>query len=61
LRAGSDVDRPHRGQTNSDVLLNYTQQGGFEPAAANLLLTAQPVIKEIVDQWGDWKKGVPGR
>lgn len=61
LRAGSDVDRPHRGQTNSDVLLNYTQQGGFEPAAANLLLTAQPVIKEIVDQWGDWKKGVPAR
>jgi purine nucleoside permease len=61
LRAGSDVDRPHRGQTNSDVLLNYTQQGGFEPAAANLLLTARPVIKEIVDQWGDWKNGVPAR
>ncbi len=61
LRAGSDVDRPHPGQTDSDVLLNYTAQGGFEPAAANLLATARPVIQQIVGHWGRWKKGVPAR
>nr|WP_254441922.1 purine nucleoside permease [Duganella vulcania] len=61
LRAGSDVDRPHPGQSDSDVLLNYTQQGGFAPAAANLALTARPVIRNIVGNWAAWKRGVPRR
>lgn len=59
LRSGSDVDRPHPGQSNSDVLLNYAQQGGFAPATANLLLTARPVIREITGHWAQWRKGVP--
>ena len=59
LRSASDVDRPHPGQSNSDVLLNYASQGGFEPSTANLLLTTQPVIREISDNWKRWKKGLP--
>jgi purine nucleoside permease len=59
LRAGSDLDRPHAGQSNSDALLNYTQQGGFGPATANLLTTARPVIQDIVGNWRLWMKGVP--
>ncbi|MYM24258.1 purine nucleoside permease [Duganella sp. FT135W] len=59
LRSASDVDRPHPGQSNSDVLLNYAQQGGFEPSTANLLLTTQPVIREITGNWKRWKNGLP--
>lgn len=59
LRAASDVDRPHPGQSNSDVLVNYAQQGGFEPSTANLLLAAQPLIRDISTRWSRWKKGIP--
>nr|WP_208023799.1 purine nucleoside permease [Duganella aquatilis] len=59
LRSASDVDRPHPGQSNSDVLVNYAQQGGFEPSTANLLLTAQPVLREMTRHWSRWKQGVP--
>jgi purine nucleoside permease len=59
LRSASDVDRPHLGQSNSDVLVNYAQQGGFEPSTANLLLTAQPVLLEMTRHWSRWKHGVP--
>ena len=51
LRAGSDTDRPHPGQSDSDVLVNYKRQGGFVPAAENLMITARPVIEDIVTQW----------
>lgn len=61
LRSASDVDRPHPGQSNSDVLLNYAQQGGFAPSTANLLLAARPVIHEISGNWKRWKKGLPAR
>ena len=59
LRAGSDVDRPPPGQSDSDVLLNYADQGGFGPSTANLVLTARPVISEIVTHWARWKNAVP--
>ncbi|WP_267877744.1 purine-nucleoside phosphorylase [Duganella guangzhouensis] len=59
LRSASDVDRPHPGQSNSEVLVNYADQGGFEPSTANLLLTARPVIQEITGHWTRWKKGTP--
>ncbi|WP_371874418.1 purine-nucleoside phosphorylase [Duganella rivi] len=59
LRSASDVDRPHPGQSNSDVLVNYAQQGGFEPSTANLLITTQPVIRHISANWTRWKKGIP--
>lgn len=51
LRAGSDTDRPHPGQSDSDVLVNYKRQGGFVPAAENLMITARPVIEDIVTRW----------
>ncbi|HEX7987868.1 MAG TPA: purine nucleoside permease [Duganella sp.] len=51
LRAGSDTDRSHPGQSDSDVLVNYKQQGGFGPAAENLMITARPVIEDIVGHW----------
>jgi len=59
LRSASDVDRPHPGQSNTEVLVNYAQQGGFEPSTANLLLTAQPVLREMTRHWSRWKHGVP--
>lgn len=59
LRSASDVDRPHPGQSNSDVLVNYAQQGGFAPSTANLLLTTRPVIEEITSHWPRWRQGVP--
>lgn len=59
LRAGSDTDRPHPGQADSDVLVNYKLQGGFGPAAVNLMLTARPVIDNIVGNWARWQGGVP--
>lgn len=61
LRSASDVDRPRPGQSNSDVLVNYATQGGFEPSTANLLLTARPVIKEITGRWKRWEQGVPAQ
>ncbi|WP_308937231.1 purine nucleoside permease [Duganella sp. 1411] len=51
LRAGSDTDRPHPGQSDSDVLVNYKLQGGFGPAAENLMITARPVIEDIIGHW----------
>jgi purine nucleoside permease len=59
LRAGSDIDRPPPGQSDSDALLDYAGQGGFGPATANLLLTARPVIREIAGHWERWQNGVP--
>lgn len=57
LRAGSDTERPHPGQADSDVLVNYKRQGGFGPAARNLMITARPVIEDIVGHWEQWKRG----
>lgn len=35
------------------------EQGGFEPAIANLYLAGWPVVKEIAYDWGSWEGGVP--
>jgi purine nucleoside permease len=59
LRAGSDFDRPYEGQSASDNLLNYADQGGFTPAIENLYRTGNPFIQEVVTHWGAWRKGVP--
>jgi purine nucleoside permease len=61
LRAGSDFDRPYKGQTASDNLLNYSSQGGFDPAIQNLYLTGNTLVQEIVAHWGTWSKGIPQR
>ena len=61
LRAGSDFDRPHKGQSAADNLLNYAAQGGFAPAVDNLYLAGNPFVQEVVTHWGEWRKGVPKR
>jgi purine nucleoside permease len=61
LRSGADMDRPYPGQSNSDVVVNYAEQGGFVPATKNLQLTTAPVIREIVANWSDWSKGLPAQ
>lgn len=61
LRSGSDMDRPYPGQSSSDGLVNYAEQGGFVPATRNLQLTTAPVIKEIVANWSAWSKGLPAQ
>jgi purine nucleoside permease len=59
LRAGSDFDRPHAGQSAADNLLNYAAQGGFEIALQNLYLAGNPLVQAIVRDWPAWRKGVP--
>jgi purine nucleoside permease len=59
LRAGSDFDRPYDGQSASDGLLNYAQQGGFVPATHNLVNAAKPLLDDIVQRWPQWAQGVP--
>ena len=59
LRAGSDFDRPYDGQSASDGLINYAQQGGFVPATHNLVNAAKPLLDDIVQHWPQWKQGVP--
>lgn len=61
LRAGSDFDRPHQGETNADNLLGYASQGGFAPALENLYRTANPIVQTIVAHWNEWRDGVPSR
>ena len=61
VRSGSDMDRPYPGQSNSDVVVNYAEQGGFLPATKNLQLTTAPVIREIVANWANWSKGLPAQ
>lgn len=59
LRSGSDMDSPYPGQSSRDALVNYGAQGGYFPATNNLVLTATPVIQNIVSRWSEWAQGVP--
>jgi purine nucleoside permease len=61
LRAGSDFDRPYKGQTAVDNLLNYAAQGGFAPAIENLYRTGNPFVQEVVTHWSTWRDGTPKR
>jgi purine nucleoside permease len=61
LRAGSDFDRPYEGQSSADNLLNYAAQGGFAIAIENLFRSGDPVVRDIVSRWAEWREGVPGR
>jgi purine nucleoside permease len=59
MRAGSDFDRPPKGVSNVENLFNYPEQGGFQPAIANLYLSGSPLVEQIVTHWSEWQKGVP--
>ncbi|RAR61168.1 purine nucleoside permease [Paraburkholderia unamae] len=61
LRAGSDFDRPHAGESSAANLLNYASQGGFAPALENLFRAGYPLVQTIVAQWSEWQEGVPSR
>ena len=59
VRAGSDFDRPAKGASEVDNLLDYAKQGGFAPALENLYRTGHPLVQEIVEHWDVWQQGVP--
>ncbi|KAF7325711.1 Purine nucleoside [Mycena kentingensis (nom. inval.)] len=49
MRAGSDFDRPHPGQTGYDNLVGPTP--GFAPALSNLYLAGVQIVRGILDEW----------
>ncbi|WP_397459773.1 purine-nucleoside phosphorylase [Pseudomonas asplenii] len=59
VRAGSNFDRPYPGYSDADNLLNYAQQGGFEPALENLYRVGNTLVQEIVGNWAAWEQGIP--
>lgn len=61
LRAGSDFDRPHPGQTAADNLLGYAAQGGFDISLENLYRAGLPLVQAITGAWPAWRAGVPAR
>jgi purine nucleoside permease len=58
VRAGSDFDRPYRGQTAADNLLTYQAQGGFVPAIENLYRAGNPLVEAITGNWAEWRDGI---
>src|SRR5262245_5855999 len=59
LRAGSGFLPPYDGQSSADNLVHYAAQGGFPIALENLYRTASPLVREIVNNWPTWRRGVP--
>jgi purine nucleoside permease len=59
LRAGSNFDRPHPGQTAFQSI--RADSGGFDIARHNLVHAGRPLIDDIVTRWSLWKDGVPVR
>jgi purine nucleoside permease len=59
LRSGSDFDRPYPGQSDSEALVDYSAQGGFVPAIANLYNAGSPWVRDVVARWEAWRGGVP--
>jgi purine nucleoside permease len=59
LRTGADFDRPPKGVSSVDNLLNTNEQGGGDIALANLYRAGSPLVQSIVTQWSEWQKGVP--
>ncbi|HEY4349804.1 MAG TPA: purine nucleoside permease [Paraburkholderia sp.] len=59
LRTGADFDRPPKGVSSVDNLLNTNGQGGGDIALANLYRAGSPLVQSIVTQWSKWQKGVP--
>jgi len=61
LRAGSDFDRPYKGQSASESLFSFQSAGGFAPAIENVYRAGYPLISNIVDHWPAWLDGVPAQ
>lgn len=59
LRTGINFDRPHAGQSAYDSL--KADGGGFVPATRNLYHVGGIVIRDIVQNWAKWQKGVPAQ
>lgn len=57
-RAGSDFDRKSPLSNMTAYEAFSTSMGGFDVAVLNLFLAGEPVVKEIVGNWGKWKHGV---
>jgi purine nucleoside permease len=57
LRAASQFDRQHPGQTAYESL--GADAGGLPLATRNLALAGAPLIAEIVANWNQWQAGVP--
>ena len=58
MRTGSDFDRPYPGESDLDNLF-YAQQGGFEPAIANIYLAGIEVVTGILEGWDSrFKEGI---
>jgi purine nucleoside permease len=56
--AASSFDRPPSGQSPYDALMTCGH-AGLEPAVANLVTAAGPLVSAIVTDWSDWQEGVP--
>jgi purine nucleoside permease len=59
MRAGSDFDRPPAAGSDIVNLLNYNDQGGFQPAIDNLYRAGSPLVRAIVKNWSICKHQVP--
>jgi purine nucleoside permease len=59
LRTGGNFNTPYEGETNADNLMNFEEKGGFPISLENLYRAANPVIRDIVNRWGEWREGVP--
>lgn len=61
LRAASNFDRPHPGQSAQASLAASTSgaTGGFLPATQNLALVGGVLVRDIVARWSLWREGVP--
>jgi purine nucleoside permease len=54
----ASFDRPPQGQTPLGALM-ACGGAGQQPAIANLVLAAQPLVSAIVSDWSAWQNGVP--
>jgi purine nucleoside permease len=55
---GASFDRPPSGQSALDGLMACGGMGQ-QPAIANLVAAAQPLVSAIVSDWSGWQNGVP--
>jgi purine nucleoside permease len=59
LRAGSDFDRPHAGQTAIEVLRAGITAGTFPIAVNNAYLTSRVVERYVAAHWATLQNGLP--